>query len=372
VGYTKSGDPVIIHKKTGKPEFDDAGGLMFFNNNRVQLGITTKRGTWSCNGGSMTVSESIKDTVTRVLNEHYIKLNLLTEAVITPEELANDVNNVIDYLDFPVYGNDLKNTYNTLLKYEYGTINGQPAGKQFLDLYKRSGLAGTGIDTSLSTVLTTDARNAQLKDKIQTLVQSLSAGRITQPTNTSTNTSTGTNKGIDNIIIKWDGEKPATKQTSPQQTSPQQTSPQQTSPQPKKSKINYRQCETFPFGFGCINRKIGEIQECLGVEPTKGYFGYKTFNHLKNKSGYDMKDGITEQMYNDIINACKNKIEPTAAATRKAKDDYEEIKFNKFNDNFSDSTAPAATTTTPTPAATRKTKDVYDRYETEWEDSKKQ
>lgn len=284
VGHTKTGDPVVIVKNTGNPDFDKSGGLIFFTNNRVQLGKTTKRGTWGCKGSSLSLSENKIKTLS--LNEQFKKL--LNEAVITQDELGDDVNKVIDYLDFPVYGNDLKNTYNILLKYKNGTVNGKPADKEFLDLYKRSGLGRTSLETSLSYVLTNDAKDAQLKDKILDLVTTLGTGHVTQ-TNPS-------NKGINGISITWDGEKQPTSTNTPQGSN--------TTVNRSKLKIDYRPCTDFPFSFGCVNEKIGEIQKCVGVEPSKGYFGHKTFNHLKNVNGYDMSNGITEEMYNEIMANC--------------------------------------------------------------------
>ena len=72
------------------------------------------------------------------------------------------------------------------------------------------------------------------------------------------------------------------------------------------SKTMYHDCtqKDFPFEFGCINPKIGELQQCMGVSPTKGYFGPKTQGALKSK-GYDPKT-ITQEIYDTIMSTCGN------------------------------------------------------------------
>lgn len=57
IQVTTGGDPVVKVTKTGNANYDSKGGLMFYNNNRVFLGNNTKRGTWSCSGGGVELSE---------------------------------------------------------------------------------------------------------------------------------------------------------------------------------------------------------------------------------------------------------------------------------------------------------------------------
>ena len=67
-----------------------------------------------------------------------------------------------------------------------------------------------------------------------------------------------------------------------------------------------RRHSTLPFKFGCINPKIGEIQQCLGVTPTKGYFGPKTMKSLKD-NGFDMSGRkITKEIYDAVIENCNS------------------------------------------------------------------
>lgn len=99
---------------------------------------------------------------------------------------------------------------------------------------------------------------------------------------------TSLSKTSNNIHIDWDGAGASTGTG--------------TTPNPGGD-TNYRNCNDFPFKFGCINPKIGEIQQCIGVTPTKGYFGPKTRTALTGK-GYDISQGITQEMYDTIMAAC--------------------------------------------------------------------
>lgn len=95
----------------------------------------------------------------------------------------------------------------------------------------------------------------------------------------------------DNIHIDWDGTGTGTKpNTGGGSTGGGSTG------------VNYRNCNDFPFAFGCINPKIGEIQECLGITPPKGYFGPKTRRTLDAK-GYDATT-ITQETYDTIMSTC--------------------------------------------------------------------
>ena len=111
------------------------------------------------------------------------------------------------------------------------------------------------------------------------------------------------NTGIGNIKITWDGE------TAPVTTEPVKTEPVKT------DNVNYHDCSTKkpddPLEFGCIAPKIAEIQKCLGITPQKGYFGPKTKKGLEDLQ-YNLSGGITKEIYDKIIAACKPTVTPTA------------------------------------------------------------
>jgi len=54
---TSGGDPVVQVKNTGNSEYDQKGGLWFYNNGRVWMIDGTKKGRWSCKGTQTVVAE---------------------------------------------------------------------------------------------------------------------------------------------------------------------------------------------------------------------------------------------------------------------------------------------------------------------------
>lgn len=61
--------------------------------------------------------------------------------------------------------------------------------------------------------------------------------------------------------------------------------------------LKYKNCTDFPFAFGCINPKIAEMQQKLGIKPAKGYFGPITRRALGGTNT------ITLDMYNNTMNS---------------------------------------------------------------------
>lgn len=54
---TSAGDPVVSVTSTGNPEYDQKGGLWFFNTGRVFTVDQSKRGSWSCKGTETVIAE---------------------------------------------------------------------------------------------------------------------------------------------------------------------------------------------------------------------------------------------------------------------------------------------------------------------------
>jgi hypothetical protein len=54
---TSGGDPVVSVISTGNRDYDQKGGLWFFNNGRVITVDQSKRGFWSCKGSDVTIAE---------------------------------------------------------------------------------------------------------------------------------------------------------------------------------------------------------------------------------------------------------------------------------------------------------------------------
>lgn len=229
-------------------------GITFYSNGRVIDGATGKKGSYKCKDGKTQISEQIDN------------------------ELSNDVETMIDLLDFPVTYNDLIEAGKLLKKY---VDNGR--GKEFLSLYQQSGLGGGDINKTIDYIYTVNAKSVQAKNYLKSLVSQIESGK-------SGNTSTG-GGSLDDVLITWDGDKKGGGVAS----------------SPKNSIYHNCESKNFPFEFGCINSTyIGAIQRCLGVTPTKGYFGPKTMKSLKD-NGFDMSGRkITKEIYDAVIENCNS------------------------------------------------------------------
>lgn len=269
IAQTSSGDPVVFVAKTGNPEYDNAGGLKFYLNGRVFTDDNSKRGSWKCKAGQIqTVNESF------FLNEQ------------SDAELANDVEIMIDLLDFPVSGSDLQQANALLTKYANGS-----RGKDFLELYQNSGLGSGSLSKSLDYIATFKAASVQSKQNMYKLIKQIESGKTgggDVPTG-------GGNADLSGIDITWDGSKEVT----PTPVDPDKD-PTPTPPKPQ----NYVDCNDLPFKFGCRNAKIKEVQKCLGLESKfqTGNFGPLTLSKLRNQYGTDVIDTTT---YDTIMKNCK-------------------------------------------------------------------
>ena len=260
---TAGGDPVVVVPKTGIPEYDQIGGLQFFTNGRVASGDNSKKGAWSCSGGRANLQE--------------IFIMLQEQELNT--EMTSDVENMVDYLDFPVYGNDLKNAYNILKKY---STNGK--GKEFLSTYSNTGIGKGSLTKTLNNVWTSGAETGQLKQMMLGMIQKIESGQSSG----TTPGATGPSAGIGGVTIKWDGA----------------TVPGGGGGGGGRTPI-YTDKPDFPFVKGNRNPLIKEIQACLGL-PAKyqtGNFGPITEKALIAK-GYDLTNGITKEIYDKIKSEC--------------------------------------------------------------------
>lgn len=233
-------------------------GLQFMSNGRVYDIATGKKGSYKCKSGKTQLSEQIND------------------------ELSNDVETMIDLLDFPVTQNDLIEAGSLLKKY---VDNGR--GKEFLSLYQQSGLGGGSLNKTINYIYTANAKSVQAKNYLKNLVSQIQSGKST----TTDKTTTG-GGSLDDILITWDGDK--TQGGGGGKT-------------PRKSIYHDCSKKDFPLEFGCKSSKIREIQRCLGMETRyqTGNFGPITLRALSN-GGYDVKSKtITSEIYTNVTTNCK-------------------------------------------------------------------
>lgn len=269
---TTSGQIYVHVVKTGNKEYDDAGGLKFYSTGRVFTYNNSKRGSWSCEGGVTTIAE-ISD-----LNEQ-------------GGDLANDVDKMIDLLDFPVSQQNLFDAKALLQKY---VSAGQ--GKQFLNLYQKSGLGGGDLSKTLDYIYTVNASSVQAKEDIRDLITKAQSGGSGGSENKTTTAD------ISGIKITWDGEK---KSEDGKKTDDREI---------EIKKPKYRECTDFTYVFGCRGAVIKEVQKCLGMpaEYQTGNFGPLTLQYLETKRG---EKEITKEVYDSIMKNCKQSIVPTGSTT---------------------------------------------------------
>jgi hypothetical protein len=269
-------------------------GLTFYPNNRVVNNQTNDKGTWKCVGGQAQtnenmgktqVNESIGQIVKRVLNEKYLMEQ-------STAEIDSDVEDMIDYLDAPVYGNDYVNIYNLLKKY---STNGKY--NEFAEQYNDAGIQKTTLRSDINSIVTIDAAPTRMKKQILALLDQIEGGKV--PVTPAVNTNNPPRKV--NIIgeqsdlkIVWD--KDAKVGGGGGNTGGGGT-----------TRRTYYDCsgvniETTPLTYGCKDTKIGEIQGCLGL-TVDNKFGPNTRKELKNK-GHDITNGITKAIYDKVKANC--------------------------------------------------------------------
>lgn len=253
-----TGEVTLIMANTGNAAYDSGGGVILYPDGRIVTVDGTKKGRYTC--------KSIQQLQER-MNIMSIVNQILTEQAaaneISADQMDQIVNNVIDYLDFPVSQGDLARTAD-VLKNLYGkTVEGQPAGKYFLDLYQRSGIGGGDIRKSLKYIYTSEPKSVRLKDLIGQIVTKLETDAPAAATPEGGN-------GLDDVLdITWDGG-----ETTPGGTTPGGT-----------PASRYKPC-TGTYTYGCIADAIAQVQKCLGINPD-GKFGPITLRELKAKANME-------------------------------------------------------------------------------------
>ena len=270
---TTGGDPVLKVTKTGNPEYDSKGGLLFYNNGRVFMADQSKRGYWSCKGNTV-IAES----------------QLLNEGEIDAETFNEYIDDIGTYLARYVTEYNLKAVKEILLKIKGNTFEGKNAMSEFLRYYKMKQESDFVDDVNSVGVKTFIVTGTKLKQEIIQIATSTSGG-----------TSGGDGKsttGVDSIInIKWDGAKSGGGDGG---NSGGGEGGKKTSKYYDCSSVNL---DTTALTYGCKDNRIAEVQKCLGI-TADGKFGPATRKALTDNA-YDMSKGITKEIYAKIIAGCK-------------------------------------------------------------------
>lgn len=274
----------LILKKTGNPEDDSKGGIVYYPNGRVWTMDKSKKGSWSCDN---IVEENLNETMKPKTLKEAIRFrlkNLLNEE-IDKIQLAQDVDKMVDLLDMYSSAQDLKDAFDLLTKYSTETINGQNAGKVFLQKYRSAGLGGfVGLDTSVSDsvskIIAINSVTKQYKEDLLNLVKNIESGKVGPK---------ASGKSSNGVKVNWDKDS-LTKTTTSTSTQP-------------KQKMRYKLKNDFPYLYGDKSDVIKQIQRQIDLEPRyiTGNFGPITLKRLTDM-GFEMKNGITPGIYKQIMN----------------------------------------------------------------------
>lgn len=248
-------------------------------------------------------------------NQMYNKINKIESNKVVSEdineaetdnEIYNDVETMIDLLDFPVSKQNMRDANAMLDKY---TSNGK--GKQFLSLYQQSGWGGGDLSKSLRNITTSQAETTDLKQKMLGKVSNIQGGGSQSQDNTQQTgdgTQTGKKGDLSKIQITWDG-----------QGGGGGGSDKTGGGGGTVKKSIYHDCDKkqLPHEFGCKSSIVKEVQSCIGLESKyhTGNFGPITKKKL-TELGYDVTNGITQEMYDKIKQNCnsttttRKKVEP--------------------------------------------------------------
>jgi hypothetical protein len=288
-------------------------GLRFYPNGRIMNLQSRDMGTWTCTAGQAEVSEnmgknklneSIGQIVKRVLNERYVMEQ-------SASQIDSDVEDLIDYLDVPVWGNDYKNIAGLLKKYaSNGKFN------EFKEVYEEAGFMKTSLRSDISSIYAIDASSVRAKKEILALLDQIESGKYVQAPSPSTpNNNTKKPQKVriigeqGDLNIVWDKDKGKAGGDGGNSGGGGGGS--------TKTK-KYYDCtnvniDTTPLTYGCKSSKIGEIQKCLGVS-VDNKFGPLTREALIDNA-YDMSKGITKEIYTKILAACNPSTTQTTGST---------------------------------------------------------
>ncbi len=254
-----------------------------------------------------TLNENIKETI--FLNEQ------------ANDDMEEDVEKMIDYLDTPVFEDDLLKAKQMLEKYLKNS-----KGKDFLELYNSAGWAPTSLKTTMKLIATSDVKAVRLKQEIIKLINQIQEGA---PTPTPTPNPITNDKTSYPACVQVFGEPTANTKGyvsisgtgswkdylfynngrvgKPDGTSDSYICDGNTIKIGKSSSrgktgggSTYKPC-SGTYEYGCKSDVIAQAQKCLGL-VTDGKFGPKTQAALATK-------GFSKFTDTDIQKICSS-VEP--------------------------------------------------------------
>lgn len=279
--------------KTGNPEYDKVGGLIFNNDGTVQLADGSRTGTYKCKevaGETQIVSEPLQEIKLRfseILN--YGNKNILSEATeVTTQEMTNYVDTAVSDLDGWVDNENLTSLKNILTKLKGKTYKGKNALSEFLRFYSADeGGDDFVADVNSVGVKTLGVQGIELKDEILRMFAAVEVKREGD----------GKQTGLGGIEITWNDNR-------------------QEPPPPKPIKNDeFKDCFNFPITPGCIASPVYEVQKCyydkkeyrgkIDAMYTNEFKGLLEYIHKKLGIKSEFKNELSKEFYNLIMQDCK-------------------------------------------------------------------
>jgi SOS response regulatory protein OraA/RecX len=261
-------------------------GVKIYSNGRIMNVSTRQMGSWTCNNDEIqSVQENKKKlSLMSIIYEQYT------------DQMADDVETMIDLLDFPVFAENLNSAYVLLKKY----VDSGNA-KDFLDLYQKSGFGSGSIVKSLNNIKAFNSKTVIAKERFQKLVNQVVNGQTSGASSgSSSGSSSVSSNGLKDLNINWDGQNTATTEPVPDTTT-----------EPDYIDCSEWDIETRPYVIGCRARNIQYIQQCLGDEPFDGIFDERLQKALAY-SNIDTTGGITKVIFDEIMRRCNDNDEQQA------------------------------------------------------------
>jgi hypothetical protein len=267
------GVPFLLLVTTGDPQYDNKGGLKFYFNGDVKVGDNSKTGKWSC---------SLSGEVSQEIQEQG------TTGGLTLKQMSDVISSLDDQLSgdfFEGDSTDMKDALDIVKSISGKKYKGEDAISVLKKQYKR--IAGNDLIDDVKTKLKpSDFVGLDAQDEL--------LGLLGGSSSSSDNSKKG--NALDGISIDWSeggegGEGGVV--VSPRR-------------QPK-----FYNCEDIPLPhkFGCVSTKIKDVQKCIGVKDDR-YFGIDTRKALMDLE-YDVTNGLTQEIYDKIMNNCGGSSEPT-------------------------------------------------------------
>ena len=307
-------------------------GLRFYPNGRIMNLQSRDMGTWTCTAGQAEVSEnmgknklneSIGQIVKRVLNERYVMEQ-------SASQIDSDVEDLIDYLDVPVWGNDYKNIASLLKKYaSNGKFN------EFKEVYEEAGFMKTSLRSDISSIYAIDASSVRAKKELLALLDQIESGKYVKAPSPSPSPSPSTSNNNTkkpqkvriigeqgDLNIVWDKDK-----KSGGGDGGNSGGGGGGSTKTKKyydcSSVNL---DTTAITYGCKDKRVAEVQKCLGI-TADGKFGPATRKALIDNA-YDAKGGITKAIYEKVLKGCKKgEVASTTSTTGKTDSSLADVSY---------------------------------------------